>query len=94
MDGNQALAYGLIAAGVRYWCWLPDYSLVNCHGEIPRSELPNMRALRPREDELAAVSGPRFFLFRLPLGDGGAGPRSLKRRRSAGRRWPKYRCLL
>ena len=56
MDGNQALAYGLIAAGVRYGAGYPitPWSTVM---EILRSELPKYGGLFVQaEDELAAVS--------------------------------------
>ncbi len=56
MDGNQALAYGLIAAGVRYGAGYPitPWSSVM---EILRSELPKYGGLFVQaEDELAAVS--------------------------------------
>ncbi|MGI8438053.1 MAG: 2-oxoacid:acceptor oxidoreductase subunit alpha [Chthoniobacterales bacterium] len=56
MDGNQALAYGLLAAGVRYGAGYPitPWSSVM---EILRSELPKYGGLFVQaEDELAAVS--------------------------------------
>src|SRR5208282_4719247 len=56
MDGNQALAYGLITAGVRYGAGYPitPWSTVM---EILRSELPKYGGLFVQaEDELAAVS--------------------------------------
>ena len=56
MDGNQALAYGLIAAGVRYGAGYPitPWSSVM---EILRAELPKYGGLFVQaEDELGAVS--------------------------------------
>ncbi len=56
MDGNQALAYGLIAAGVRYGAGYPitPWSSVM---EILRRELPKYGGLFVQaEDELASVS--------------------------------------
>ena len=56
MDGNQALAYGLIAAGVRYGAGYPitPWSSVM---EMLRSELPKYGGIFVQaEDELGAVS--------------------------------------
>jgi 2-oxoglutarate/2-oxoacid ferredoxin oxidoreductase subunit alpha len=56
MDGNQAIAYGLIAAGVRYGAGYPitPWSSIM---EILRSELPKYGGLFVQaEDELGAVS--------------------------------------
>jgi 2-oxoglutarate ferredoxin oxidoreductase subunit alpha len=56
MDGNQALAYGLIAAGVRYGAGYPitPWSSVM---EVLRSEFPKYGGLFVQaEDELGAVS--------------------------------------
>jgi len=56
MDGNQALAYGLIAAGIRYGAGYPitPWSSVM---EILRRELPKYGGIFVQaEDELAAVS--------------------------------------
>src|SRR3979411_940124 len=56
MDGNQALAYGLIAGGVRYGAGYPitPWSSVM---EILRSELPKYGGIFVQaEDELGAVS--------------------------------------
>ncbi len=56
MDGNQALAYGLIAAGVRYGAGYPitPWSSIM---EILRAELPKYGGLFVQaEDELGAVS--------------------------------------
>jgi 2-oxoglutarate ferredoxin oxidoreductase subunit alpha len=56
MDGNQALAYGLIAAGVRYGAGYPitPWSTVM---EVLRSELPKYGGIFVQaEDELASVS--------------------------------------
>src|SRR3978361_889399 len=56
MDGNQALAYGLLAGGVRYGAGYPitPWSSVM---EILRSELPKYGGVFVQsEDELAAVS--------------------------------------
>jgi len=56
MDGNQALAYGLIAAGVRYGAGYPITPWTSIM-EILRSELPKYGGLFVQaEDELAAVS--------------------------------------
>jgi 2-oxoglutarate ferredoxin oxidoreductase subunit alpha len=56
MDGNQALAYGLIAAGVRYGAGYPitPWSSIM---EILRSELPKYGGTFVQtEDEIAAIS--------------------------------------
>jgi len=56
MDGNQALAYGLIAAGVRYGAGYPITPWTSIM-EILRSELPKYGGTFVQaEDELAAVS--------------------------------------
>src|SRR6202035_756705 len=63
MDGNQALAYGLIAAGVRYGAGYPitPWSSVM---EILRSELPKYGGLFVQAgDELAAVSMALGFSY-------------------------------
>jgi 2-oxoglutarate/2-oxoacid ferredoxin oxidoreductase subunit alpha len=75
MDGNQALAYGLIAAGVRYGAGYPitPWSSVM---EILRSELPKYGGLFVQaEDELGAVSMALGFSFSGYLAvTGSAGP--------------------
>ena len=75
MDGNQALAYGLIAAGVRYGAGYPitPWSSVM---EILRSELPKYGGLFVQaEDELGAVSLALGFSFSGYLAvTGSAGP--------------------
>jgi 2-oxoglutarate ferredoxin oxidoreductase subunit alpha len=75
MDGNQALAYGLIAAGVRYGAGYPitPWSTVM---EILRSELPKYGGLFVQaEDELAAVSLALGFSYAGYLSvTGSAGP--------------------
>jgi len=75
MDGNQALAYGLIAAGVRYGAGYPitPWSTVM---EILRSELPKYGGLFVQaEDELAAVSLALGFSYAGFLAvTGSAGP--------------------
>ncbi|MBV9390854.1 MAG: 2-oxoacid:acceptor oxidoreductase family protein, partial [Verrucomicrobia bacterium] len=75
MDGNQALAYGLIAAGVRYGAGYPitPWSSVM---EILRSELPKYNGMFVQaEDELAAVSLALGFSFAGHLAvTGSAGP--------------------
>jgi 2-oxoglutarate/2-oxoacid ferredoxin oxidoreductase subunit alpha len=75
MDGNQALAYGLIAAGVRYGAGYPitPWSTVM---EILRSELPKYGGLFVQaEDELAAVSLALGFSYSGYLAvTGSAGP--------------------
>jgi 2-oxoglutarate ferredoxin oxidoreductase subunit alpha len=75
MDGNQALAYGLLAAGVRYGAGYPitPWSSVM---EILRSELPKYGGLFVQaEDELAAVSMALGFSFAGHLAvTGSAGP--------------------
>ncbi|RME68593.1 MAG: 2-oxoacid:acceptor oxidoreductase subunit alpha [Verrucomicrobia bacterium] len=56
MDGNQALAYGLIAAGVRYGAGYPITPWTSIM-EILRSELPKYGGTFVQcEDELAAIS--------------------------------------
>ena len=75
MDGNQALAYGLIAAGVRYGAGYPitPWSTVM---EILRTELPKYGGLFVQaEDELAAVSLALGFSYSGYLSvTGSAGP--------------------
>ncbi len=75
MDGNQALAYGLIAAGVRYGAGYPitPWSSIM---EILRSELPKYGGLFVQcEDELGAVSMALGFSFAGHLSvTGSAGP--------------------
>jgi 2-oxoglutarate ferredoxin oxidoreductase subunit alpha len=75
MDGNQALAYGLIAAGVRYGAGYPitPWSTIM---EILRSELPKYGGLFVQaEDELAAVSLALGFSYGGYLSvTGSAGP--------------------
>ena len=75
MDGNQALAYGLIAAGVRYGAAYPitPWSSVM---EILRSELPKYGGTFVQaEDELAAVSCALGFSFSGHLAvTGSSGP--------------------
>ena len=75
MDGNQALAYGLIAAGVRYGAGYPitPWSSVM---EMLRSELPKYGGIFVQaEDELGAVSIALGFSFSGYLAvTGSAGP--------------------
>src|SRR6476646_7603454 len=75
MDGNQALAYGLIAAGVRYGAGYPitPWSSVM---EILRGELPKYGGIFVQaEDELGAVSLALGFSFSGNLAvTGSAGP--------------------
>ena len=75
MDGNQALAYGLIAAGVRYGSGYPitPWSSVM---ETLRRELPKYGGLFVQaEDELAAVSTALGFSYSGHLAiTGSAGP--------------------
>ncbi|MBA3883701.1 MAG: 2-oxoacid:acceptor oxidoreductase subunit alpha [Chthoniobacterales bacterium] len=75
MDGNQALAYGLLAGGVRYGAGYPitPWSSVM---EILRSELPKYGGIFVQsEDELAAVSTALGFSLSGYLAvTGSAGP--------------------
>jgi 2-oxoglutarate ferredoxin oxidoreductase subunit alpha len=75
MDGNQALAYGLIAAGVRYGAGYPitPWSSVM---EVLRSELPKYGGIFVQaEDELGAVSLALGFSYSGYLAvTGSAGP--------------------
>src|SRR5882724_5711733 len=75
MDGNQALAYGLIAAGVRYGAGYPitPWSSIM---EVLRSELPKYGGLFVQaEDELGAVSLALGFSYSGYLAvTGSAGP--------------------
>ena len=75
MDGNQALAYGLIAAGVRHGAGYPitPWSSVM---EILRAELPKYGGLFVQcEDELAAVAMALGFSYAGHLAiTGSAGP--------------------
>ena len=75
MDGNQALAYGLIAGGVRYGAGYPitPWSSVM---EILRSEFPKYGGLFVQcEDELGAVSMALGFSYSGNLAiTGSAGP--------------------
>ena len=75
MDGNQALAYGLIAAGVRYGAGYPitPWSSVM---EVLRRELPKYGGIFVQaEDELGAVSIALGFSYSGYLAvTGSAGP--------------------
>jgi len=75
MDGNQALAYGLIAAGVRYGAGYPitPWSSIM---EILRSEFPKYGGIFVQaEDELGAVSLSLGFSYSGYLAvTGSAGP--------------------
>src|SRR5206468_2267378 len=75
MDGNQALAYGLLAAGVRYGAGYPitPWSSVM---EILRREFPKYGGLFVQaEDELASVSIALGFSISGNLAvTGSAGP--------------------
>ncbi len=75
MDGNQALAYGLIAAGVRYGAGYPitPWSSIM---ELLRAELPKYGGLFVQaEDELAAVAIALGFSYGGHLAvTGSAGP--------------------
>jgi len=75
MDGNQALAYGLIAGGVRYGAGYPitPWSTIM---EILRSEFPKYGGLFVQcEDELGAVSMALGFSYAGHLAvTGSAGP--------------------
>ena len=75
MDGNQAIAYGLIAAGVRYGAAYPitPWSSIM---EIMRSELPKYGGLFVQcEDELGAVSMALGFSYAGHLAiTGSSGP--------------------
>jgi 2-oxoglutarate ferredoxin oxidoreductase subunit alpha len=75
MDGNQAIAYGLIAAGVRYGAGYPitPWSSIM---EILRTEFPKYGGLFVQaEDELGAVSLALGFSFSGYLSvTGSAGP--------------------
>ena len=75
MDGNQAVAYGLLAAGVRYGAAYPitPWSSVM---EILRSELPKYGGLFVQcEDELAAVAMALGFSYAGHLAiTGSSGP--------------------
>ena len=75
MDGNQALAYGLIAGGVRYGAAYPitPWSTIM---EILRSEFPKYGGLFVQcEDELGAVSMALGFSYGGHLAiTGSAGP--------------------
>jgi 2-oxoglutarate ferredoxin oxidoreductase subunit alpha len=75
MDGNQAIAYGLIAGGVRYGAAYPitPWSTIM---EILRSELPKYGGLFVQcEDELGAVSMALGFSYSGNLAiTGSSGP--------------------
>jgi 2-oxoglutarate/2-oxoacid ferredoxin oxidoreductase subunit alpha len=75
MDGNQAIAYGLIAAGVRYGAGYPitPWSSIM---EILRTQLPKYGGIFVQaEDELGAVSLALGFSFSGYLAvTGSAGP--------------------
>ncbi|MEI8341968.1 MAG: 2-oxoacid:acceptor oxidoreductase subunit alpha, partial [Verrucomicrobiota bacterium] len=75
MDGNQAIAYGLIAAGVRYGAAYPITPWTSIM-EILRSELPKYGGLFVQcEDELAAVSMALGFSYSGNLAiTGSSGP--------------------
>ena len=94
MDGNQALAYGLIAAGVRYGAGYPitPWSSVM---EILRSEFPKYGGIFVQaEDELGVgLDRARFFdLSDISRSPAAPAPAFRSRpKRSAGRRWPRCR---
>ncbi len=75
MDGNQALAYGLIAGGVRFGAGYPitPWSSIM---EILRSELPKYGGMFVQcEDEIAAISMALGFSYAGHLAvTGSAGP--------------------
>ena len=75
MDGNQALAYGLIAAGVRYGAAYPITPWTSIM-EILRAELPKYGGLFVQtEDEIAAVSMAIGFSYSGHLAvTGSSGP--------------------
>ena len=75
MDGNQALAYGMIAAGVRYGAAYPITPWTSIM-EILRAELPKYGGLFIQcEDELAAVSMALGFAYSGHLAmTGSSGP--------------------
>ena len=93
MDGNQALAYGLIAAGVRYGAGYPitPWSSVM---EMLRRELPKYGGIFVQaEDELARFRSRSVFLSR-DISPSPAAPAPAFRsrpKRSAGRRWRRCR---
>jgi len=75
MDGNQAIAFGLIAAGVRYGAAYPITPWTSVM-EILRAELPKYGGLFVQtEDELAAVSMAIGFSYAGNLAvTGSSGP--------------------
>ncbi len=75
MDGNQAIAFGLIAAGVRYGAAYPITPWTSVM-EILRAELPKYGGLFVQtEDELAAVSMALGFSYSGNLAvTGSSGP--------------------
>ena len=75
MDGNQAVAYGLIAAGVRYGAAYPITPWTSVM-EILRAELPKYGGLFVQcEDELAAVAMALGFSYAGHLAiTGSSGP--------------------
>ena len=75
MDGNQALSYGLIAAGVRYGAAYPITPWTSVM-EILRAELPKYGGLFVQtEDEIAAVSMAIGFSYSGHLAvTGSSGP--------------------
>ncbi len=75
MDGNQALAYGLLAAGVRYGAGYPITPWSSVMEKL-RTELPKYGGLFVQaEDELAAVSMALGFSYAGNLAvTGSAGP--------------------
>ncbi|MEI6561350.1 MAG: 2-oxoacid:acceptor oxidoreductase subunit alpha [Verrucomicrobiota bacterium] len=75
MDGNQALSYGLIAAGVRYGAAYPITPWTSVM-EILRAELPKYGGLFVQtEDEIAAVSMAIGFSYSGNLAvTGSSGP--------------------
>ena len=92
MDGNQAIAYGLIAAGVRYGAGYPitPWSSIM---EILRSEFPKYGGIFVQaEDELGAVSLSLGFSYSDISPSPAAPARAFRSRpkRSAGRRWPRF----
>ena len=93
MDGNQALAYGLIAAGVRFGAGYPitPWSSVM---EILRRELPKYGGIFVQaEDELARCRSRSAFLSPV-ISPSPAAPAPASRsrpKRSAGRPWRRCR---
>jgi len=95
MNGNEALAYGLIAAGVRFGAGYPITPWSGHHGIAPR-ELPKYGGTFVQtEDEIAAISmaiGCQLWRRVAVTGFQRSWHLGSRPRRLGGRRWRKCLC--